>query len=350
MGPICHDERLWIVAVFGAGLGLLLVLHTGGLAQSLPQRVFFQIATGSTGGTSFPIGELIAEIVSHPPGLGRCETRGVCGPSGLIVSARSSDGAIANLLAVNAGSVDSGLAQNNVVADAIAGRGAFRTIGRQTHLRVIASLFPETVQLAVATNPISPRLAISAANGCVLGADGSGTGVVAREVLSAYGVSEHSVKVRRDATDHDADLIQRGQIDAFFFVGGSPAPLIDDLLASGKARLVPIDGRGRRALLKRVPSLFADTIPAGVYPGTGALQTVSGRALWVVKDSAAPEIVYGLVRALFNPANRPLLDDGPASASRVRLEDSTNGITAPLHSGALRFYREMKLPLPPQRL
>ncbi|MGA7714118.1 MAG: TAXI family TRAP transporter solute-binding subunit [Rhizomicrobium sp.] len=342
-------RRLWIVAVFGAGLGLILVLNTGGLAQGLPQRVFFQIATGSTGGTSFPIGELIAEIVSHPSGLGRCETRGVCGPPGLIVSARSSDGAIANLLAVDAGSVDSGLAQNNVVADAIAGRGAFRSVGRQTHLRVIASLFPETVQLAVATKSHIAKVGDLRGKRVVLGADGSGTGVIAREVLSAYGVSERSVKVRRDAADHDADLIHRGQIDAFFFVGGSPAPLIADLLASGKARLVPIDGGGRRALLKRVPSLTADAIPAGVYPGTGTLQSVSGRALWVVKDTAAPEIVYGLVRALFNPANRALLDDGPASASRVRLEDSTNGITAPLHPGALRFYREMKLPLAPQR-
>ena len=342
-------RRLWIVAVFGAGLALVLVLNTRGLAQNLSPRVFFQIATGSTGGTSFPIGELIAEIVSHPPGLGRCETHGVCGPSGLIVSARSSDGAIANLLAVDAGSVDSGLAQNNVVADAIAGRGAFRSAGRQRHLRVIASLFPETVQLAAAAKSHIAKVGDLRGKRVGLGPDGSGTGVVAREVLSAYGISERSVKIRPDAADHEADLLERGQIDAFFFFGGSPAPLIGDLLASGKARLIPIDGRGRRDLLKHVPSLSPDTIPAGVYPGMGALQTVSGRALWVVKDSASPEIVYGLVRALFNPANRALLDDGPASASRVRLQDSTAGLTAPLHPGAWRFYHEMKLPLPPQK-
>ena len=342
-------RRLWIVAVFGAGLGLILVPRTEGLAQGLPSRAFFQMATGSTGGTSFPIGELIAGIVSNPQGLGRCETPGVCGPPGLIVSARSSEGAVANLLAVNAGRLDSGLAQNNVVADAVAGRGAFRTVGRQSHLRVIASLFPETVQLAVATKSRIAKVGDLRGHRVGLGADGSGTGVVAREVLSAYGISERSVKIRRDAADRDADLLLRGEIDAFFFVGGSPAPLIGTLLANGKARLIPIDGRGRRVLLKRVPSLSADTIPAGVYPATGALPTVSGRALWVVNDSAAAEVVYGLLRALFNPANRALLDDGPALASRVRLDGSTTGVTAPLHPGALRFYGEMKRLLPPQK-
>ena len=81
----------------------------------------------------------------------------VCGPSGLIVSARTSDGAVANVLAVNAGQVDSGLAQANVVADAVAGHGAFRKTGRQTHVRVIADLFPETVQLVVAANVARSR-------------------------------------------------------------------------------------------------------------------------------------------------------------------------------------------------
>ena len=108
-------------------------------------------------------------------------------------------------------------------------------------------------------------------------------------------------------------------------------------MARGKARLIPIDGRARRRLLSLVPSLAADTIPADAYPGSGTIQTVSSRTLWIVHDSEPPDIVYGIVRALFHPANRALLDAGGA---HIRLGEATNGLTAPLHSGAERFYRE----------
>src|SRR5204862_2045963 len=117
-----------------------------GKAQTV-SRVPCVIATGPTGGTYFPIGEAIAGIISHPPGVYRCERTGVCGPSGLIASVRTSPGAVFNVLAVNARTVDAALAQSDVVADAVAGRGAFRTAGAQIHVRVLANLFPEDVHL-----------------------------------------------------------------------------------------------------------------------------------------------------------------------------------------------------------
>ena len=55
-------------------------------------RISFQIATGSTTGTFFPVGEAIAGLISHPPGVNRCEAANVCGPAGLIASARTSEG------------------------------------------------------------------------------------------------------------------------------------------------------------------------------------------------------------------------------------------------------------------
>jgi TRAP-type uncharacterized transport system substrate-binding protein len=117
--------------------------------------------------------------------------------------------------------------------------------------------------------------------------------------------------------------------------------LVGDLVGRGTARLIAIDGKARRRLLARVPSLAAGAIPTGAYPGAGATQTVSSRTLWVVKDSASPEIVYGILRALFHPANRALLDAGEPSARYIRLDAAAEGLTAPLHPGAARFYRDM---------
>jgi uncharacterized protein len=333
--------HLMMAAAAGLGLTVLVILASRlGAAQGQPSRQFFEISTGSSGGTYFPIGEMIAGIVSHPPGLARCDAPAVCGPPGLVVSARTSDGAVANVLAVNSGDADSALAQGNVVADAVAGRGVFRREGRQTHIRVIAGLFPEFIQLVALRSAHIAKVGDLNGKRVSLGNEGSGDEVFARDILSAYGIPLRRIVTRRDSYDASASLLQQGKIDAFFFVGAAPSPLIADLLRRGTAQLVAIDGPGRHRLLMRETSLAADTVPSGTYPGSGPIDTVSCRTLWIVRDSASPNMVYGVVRSLFNPANRALLDAGPQPASRIRLDEATSGLTAPLHPGAARFFRE----------
>lgn len=324
------------VPVLGA-LALAIGLQS---AQALSQRISFQILTGSTGGTYFPVGQLIAGLVSHPPGVDRCESSDVCGPSGLIISARTSDGAVANVLSVNAGQAESGLAQGDVVAQAVAGQGAFRKSGKLNSLRVIADLFSEDVHLIVARNAKIASVADLKGKRVSLGADGSGTSVTVRAILAAYGVQEWRLKARRDAVDVDAQLMQQGQVDAFFMVGGQPVALVDDLIARGVARLVPIDGKGRDKLIATIPAIARDVIPAGAYPGTPAIQTVSVRALWVVNATVPDNLVYGIARSLFSPGNRAALRDGHRAAGMIQLQTAVLDLPAPLHPGAARFYRE----------
>src|SRR4029077_14956299 len=112
---ICSMKRGAIVSAAG---GLLFGVLVAGVSyraevQAAVARMAFVIATGPTGGTYFPIGEAIAGIVSHPPGVYRCERTGVCGPPGLIASVRTSQGAAANALAVNAHTVEAALAQSD---------------------------------------------------------------------------------------------------------------------------------------------------------------------------------------------------------------------------------------------
>jgi TRAP transporter TAXI family solute receptor len=114
-----------------------------------PERIAFQIATGSSSGTYFPIGQMLASIISHPPGIARCDDEARCGPVGLIAAARASEGSIANVRAVSENRVSSGLAQADIAADAYAGRGVFKADGKLDDLRAIAALFPETVHIVV---------------------------------------------------------------------------------------------------------------------------------------------------------------------------------------------------------
>src|SRR3954467_2254779 len=132
-----------------AGLATGGLLLAAGAADPGMERIPFQIATGSTAGAFFPIGEAIAGLISHPPGLNRCDAAPVCGPPGLIISARTSQGAVDNVTEVNNGDAESGLAQGDVVAAGVKGAPPFH--GRATHLRVLVSLFDQNVQLVVST-------------------------------------------------------------------------------------------------------------------------------------------------------------------------------------------------------
>src|SRR5205814_978810 len=93
--------------------------------------------------------------------------------------------------------------------------------------------------------------------------------------------------------------------------------------ASGSATLIPIEGAKRVHLLKIAKGLKADSIPAGLYPNTGKIETVSVQAMWIVHDSIPDSTVYSLAKALFNPANHGALTGSHRSAQFIRLDSAT---------------------------
>jgi TRAP transporter TAXI family solute receptor len=336
--------------ISSAAAGVLLTCLAAAAAligggQSAAPRQSFVIATGSTGGTYFPIGEAIAAIVSHPPGVYRCEKPGVCGPPGLIASVRTSPGTLFNVLAVNAHTVDAALAQSDVVAEAVAGTGAFRKHGKQSNLRALASLYPEEVHLVASTKAKIHSVSDLRGKRVSLGPADSGTMVTARTVLAAFRVPLSRLKLDTSASDVAAEKLSKGQIDAMMFVGGAPVPLVRELLEDGNAQLVPIAGDGRARLLKQSHNLLPVSIPAGVYPRTGKVDTVGLRAIFIVNSQVPDSSVYGIARALFNPQNRAMLAGSHRSAQAIQIGDAARDLPAPLHPGAARLYKETgKLP------
>lgn len=331
-----------------AGFGVLVLglwLWSGNLgSESGPSRVSFQIATGSTEGIYFPVGQAMAGLISHPPGMGRCETATVCGPAGVILSARTSEGAADNMRSVNQGLVDSGLSEGDVIASAVRGQGAFRRSGRARHLRVIAALFAEQAHLVASAKSNIHSVADLRGKRVMLGgAENTGAIARARTILAVYRVGR--VTVVPFESGNSAQLLRDGKIDAFLTVSGAPLDSVRDLIRQGEARLIPLDGDGRDRLLRLVPQLEPMLIPAGIYPGIGAVETVGVRAYWVTRDSVPDPLIYGMTRALFNPANQEPLAASHPSAREISLETAALNPPAPLHSGAARFYREMgKLP------
>jgi TRAP transporter TAXI family solute receptor len=325
------------VAVALAGFALAGV-SVFGPAQTAPGRSAFVIDTGPTGGTYFPIGEAIAGIVSHPPGVFRCDAPGVCGPAGLIASARTSPGTIANVIDVNGHYADAALAQSDAVADAVAGKGLFRN--RQSHIRVIAALFPEEVHVVAAASSHIRSIAQLRGKRVSIGEVNSGTIATARAVLAAWHLTEKQVKAVHDPADDAANALAAGKLDAFFFTGGAPVLLVRDLIASRKAVLISIGGPERKRLIAANPGMTAETLPANLYPGTPATDTVAVRAVLIVNDAVPDDVVYGVTKALFHPANRDALDASHPRARLIKLDTALVGLPAPLHPGAAKFYKD----------
>src|SRR5215467_4278488 len=254
-------------------------LGVAGLA-ALPLRAqqditFFRILTGGTVGTYFPIGGLIANAISNPPGSRPCNDGGSCGVPGLVATSVASNGSVANAAAIGAGSAQSGFVQSDVAFWAYNGTGIYQGRPKIDVLRAIANLYPESFQLVVRRGSGIKSVADLRGKRVSLDEPGSGTLVDARLILAAYGLSEKELKAEFFPAQQVADKLKEGAIDAFFNVSGWPQSAIADLAATVAIELVPIDGPPAEKLLRQYSFLGADEIPDDAYKGVSGVKTVS---------------------------------------------------------------------------
>ncbi len=325
------------------GVAALVAVHIvvgGAGAQELR---FFRIGTGSTSGTYFPVGGLIASIISNPPGARLCEDGGSCGVPGLIAAAQSTAGSVANVEAIARGTLESGLAQADVVHWAYFGEGLYRGKKSLRGLRAIANLYPESVHLVVRKGAGIASVADLRGKRVSVDTPGAGTQVDAYLILEAYQLRQGDLHPVFAAPELAIDMILEDRIDAFFFVGGYPTKVISEVAASGKIDLVAIAGPEAQALRRRYRFFSPDRIPAGTYQGIAEVPTLSVGAQWVVGAEVEEELVYQITKALWHPNNRHLLDGGHAKAQLIRPETALAGISIRLHPGAERYYREAGL-------
>jgi TRAP transporter TAXI family solute receptor len=252
----------------------------------------------------------------------------------------STDGALSNLEMVAAGKLESGLVQGDVAYWAHVGRGPFEGRGKVGGLSTIAALNPETVHLVVRRTLKVKRIAQLAGRRISIGTERSATPLAARAILQAYGVSLDRSKISQETPARAAELMQKGQLDAFFVVAGQPVPVIADLAERMEIDILPIKGKQAEGLILNLPFLTRGQIEAGQYKGAGGVPTLATPAQWIVSSKADPELVYGITKALWHNNMRQLLDTRHPDGKRIRRETAMQGIFVPLHPGAARYYRE----------
>ena len=326
-------------SVLLGGLGTALAASPT-LAQDI---TFFRINTGGTAGTYFPIGGLIANAISNPPGSRTCADGGSCGVPGVVATAVASNGSVANVSAIATGSAQSGFTQSDVAYWAFNASGIYEGRPKVDVLRAIANLYPESFHLVARKGAGIKTIKDLKGKRISLDEPGSGTLVDARLILAAYGLTEKDVKAEYLKSQQAADKLKDNALDAFFSVSGWPLGAIAELAATTGIDLVPIDGPEAENLVKAYSFFAIDEIPDGAYKGVNGVKTVSVNAIWATSSKQPDQLIYNITAALWNPSTRKLLDSGHSKGRVIKFETATQGLGIPLHAGAEKFYKEKGL-------
>lgn len=315
----------------------------GGYVRAEDAR-YVKIATGSVTGTYYPVGSLIADLLSRPPGARACREAGGCGVPNLILVVEASKGSVANVESIAAGRVETGFAQSDVIHGAFSGTGVFAGQPPKLGLRALASLYLESVHLLVAKESGIASVPDLRGRRVSLDVEGSGTLVDALLILEGFGLAPGDLQVTHATPGPSIDLMAAGELDAMFMVTGYPAAIVTEAVQTQGARLVPITGEAVGRLLAQHSFLTLADIPGDTYPGIGAgTPTLGVAALWVATAALDETLVYEIVRALWHPDTLAKLAAGHPKGAEILLANALRGVSIPLHPGAARFYREQGL-------
>ncbi len=329
--------------LLSVGAAVFAVSIAAGAAQAQEMK-FFRIASGSAGGTYFPMAGLLAQVISNPPGARTCAKGGNCGMENLVAIAQSAHGSVANVNSIKSGQVESGFAQSDVTYWAYTGTGPFEGKEPIKKLCVLASLFPEHVHVVAGKDRGIKSVMDLKGKKVAMGLPGSGALVGARLVVGAYGLKEKvDFTPEYVKSKTGADKIRDGHLDAFITVTGYPNAAVVEMTATQGGQLVPVDGAGRDALIKKAPFYAPDVIPGGTYKGNpNDTQTVTVSALWVSSSDVDEATAYGVVKGLFgNKKAAKFLKNGHAKGKSMTLDTAFVGVPIPLCKGSERYYKEV---------
>jgi TRAP transporter TAXI family solute receptor len=324
---------------------LMILLLTLGLSgKSFAQELkFFTIGTGGTAYTYYPVGGMIANAISKPPGSRECGKGGSCGVPNLIASAVSSRGSVDNVNAIISGLRNSGFAQSDVAYWAYTGTGTMEGKEPAKDLRTIAALFQEHIHLVALKKSNINSVKDLKGKRVSLDEPGSGTYVDAKLILESNGLSTSDVKAEALKGKAATDALRNGKVDAIFVVAGFPTGAIVELASAVDIKLVPIDGAGAKALTSKYGFFSQSPIPSGTYEGVDEVNTVAVGAQWFTSAKEDNELIYQITKALWNKESRKLMDVGHAKGKTITPDTALSGVGVPLHPGAEKFYKEVGL-------
>jgi TRAP transporter TAXI family solute receptor len=210
------------------------------------------------------------------------------------------------------------------------------------NVRAIAALYPEHVQLVLSKESGVKTLADLKGKRVGVGAPGSGVEGDVRAIFQVADLKYDDMKV--DFLDFGAtsSRFKDNQIDAGFVVAGYPTAAIMDLATTKDISLLNFDKETLDKISAAHPYFVASTIPAGTYRGIDTDTTTPAVMAILVTHSGVPEdVIYNFTKNMY--ANIADVQAAHAMARNIKLETALDGLTAPLHPGAAKYFKEAGL-------
>ena len=299
-------------------------------APAAAQQKFVTVGTGGVTGVYYAAGGAICRLVNKDRAK-----------HGIRCSVESTGGSVFNVNTIKAGELDLGFTQSDVQYNAAKGLMQFKDGGAFGDLRAVFSVHPEPFTVLARKEVNAKTLADLKGKRFNVGNPGSGTRASMEELLGAMGwkMSDFSLASELKADEHGAALCD-GKIDGFFFGVGHPSANIQDPTTSCGAKLVSVTGPAVDKLLADKPYYARATIPGGLYPNNPEGATTFGVLATVVTSAKAPpDTVYQVVKAVFENFDE-FKKLHPALANLKPENMVKDGLSAPLHEGAARYYKE----------
>ena len=291
---------------------------------------FITIGTGGVTGVYYPTGGAICRLVNAE----RAQ-------NGLRCSVESTGGSVYNTRTIRQGELDFGVVQSDVQAAAVKGSGAFTEDGAYPELRSLFSIHPEPMHLMARVDSGIKTVADLKGHRVNIANPGSGTRVLAETLMKYSGLAAEDFTLAAELTSAEqASALCDGNIEATIWAAGLPNGSTQEATSTCDVKLIPLEGGNIDKLLAENTAYAAATIPGGMYAGNSDdIPTWGPRATFVTSANTPDDIVYAVVSAVFNN-----FDDfkrlHPAFARLDEKEMISSGLTADLHPGAVRYYKE----------
>jgi uncharacterized protein len=315
-----------------AAVAAATVLATAPVA-SRAQQQFITIGTGGVTGVYYPAGGAIcarlnAERARH----------------GIRCGAESTGGSVFNLNALREGELDFGVVQSDWQFHSMHGSGPFADQGPHEELRAVFSMHPEPFTVIVRPDADVATFDDVKGKRVNVGNPGSGQRGTVERLMEEYGwtMSDFALASELPSREQSAALCDN-RVDVVLFTVGHPSGSIQEPIATCNARLLSVQGPVIDKLVEETPYYFHATLPAGMYPGQDAdVHTFGVGATFVTHAGVSDEVVYELVKAVMEDLEA-FKRMHPAFGVLEKESMVREGLSAPLHPGAERYYREAGL-------
>ena len=300
---------------------------------ALAQDTFISIGTGGVTGVYYPAGGAICRLVNRD----RAEHGIRCG-------VESTGGSVFNVNAIRSGELEFGVAQSDIQYHSFNGSQQFEGDGAFEGLRAIFSLHPEPFTVVARADSGITTFEDLRGKRVNIGNPGSGQRATMDVVLEAMGWTVDDFAQTSELPPAEQSLAMcDNNVDAIVYTVGHPSGAIQEATTACDTVLVNVDTDEIRALVEERGYYRMATIPGGMYRGTSEDITTFGvGATFVSSDAVSDEIAYQVTRAIFENLDQ-FTALHPALANLDPSEMVSDGLSAPLHSGAERYFREAGL-------